>query len=100
LELHHAYFGRSADDAHDSVETLSASLGGMPARVRDLGDEAWLVSNPQGTTTMIDRSVARLVARRANVVLVILYGGEQQPDTAQAAVIGAARATLAALPVR
>jgi hypothetical protein len=98
LELHHAYFGSSADDAHNSFE--SVSLGAVSTPVRDVGDEARMVSNPPGTTTMIDRSVARLAARRANVVLFILYGGEKDPDAAQAAVIGAARATLDALPVR
>ncbi|MBF9133004.1 hypothetical protein I0C86_29185 [Plantactinospora sp. S1510] len=100
LELHHAFLGRSAEDARKKVQELSGSLGAMPVRVPSVGDEAWLVSNPQGTTTMIDRSVARLVARRANVVLLILYGGEQQPDAAQAAVIDTARATLDALRVR
>jgi hypothetical protein len=100
LELHHAFFGRSADDAHRTAKKMSASLGARPVPVSGVGDEAWLVSNPQGTTTLIDRSVARLVARRANVVLLIVYGGEQHPDTTQPAVIDTARATLDALPVR
>jgi hypothetical protein len=49
---------------------------------------------------MMDRSVARLVTRRANVVLLILYGGETEPDAAQSAVIAAARATMESLDVR
>jgi hypothetical protein len=68
--------------------------------VSGIGDEAVMVANPPGTTTLSDRGVVRLVTRRANVVLVILYGAEREPEVAQDAVISAARAALAGLDVR
>jgi hypothetical protein len=59
-----------------------------------------MVANPPGSTTMFDRDVVRLVTRRANVVLVVLYGAEKEPGVAQDAVLGAARDAVADLDVR
>ncbi|GAA2333547.1 hypothetical protein GCM10010170_012830 [Dactylosporangium salmoneum] len=93
----HTVFGSSTADAAGRARELAGALGGAAHKVDGIGDAAWLAGNPQGTTTLIDRAVVAVVARRANVVLVIAYGGETEPDAAQDAVTGAARATLAAL---
>jgi len=100
LEAFHALFGSSSVKAGKRFDELSAAMANGPRRLPGVGDEAWLVANEPGTTTYIDRAVVRIVARRANVVLVMIYGGEREPEVAQDAVIGAARDTLARLDVR
>jgi hypothetical protein len=100
LERAGGLFGGGTAKADARAVELAGALDNSARRVPGVGDVAWLVANPPGTTTYLDRGVADLVARRANVVLVIAYGGEQEPGPAQEAVLGAARATLAALDVR
>lgn len=82
------------------LDEVADQLAGPYNRLSDMGEEAVVVANPPGTTTLVDRGVVRLVTRRANVVLVILYGAEKEPDVAQNAVFAAARAAIAGLDVR
>jgi hypothetical protein len=99
IERFHAFVGRNDAKAADGFRSLSGAMPSQTRRLPGVGDEARLLANAQGTTTMFDRAVVRLVARRANVVLVIVYGGEREPEVAQEAVIGAARSTLAGLDI-
>ncbi|GAA4247061.1 hypothetical protein [Dactylosporangium darangshiense] len=99
MEARHAVLGSSSADARSRAKDLASQMRGQGRRVDDVGEQAWLAGNPQGTTTLMDRAVVVLVAQRSNVVLVIQYGGERDPEAAQPAVLGAARSTLAALNV-
>lgn len=100
LEREHGFATSGSAAAAGRLDELAGRLGGSPSRVAGIGDEAVMVANPPGTTTLIDRGVVRLVARRANVVLVVMYGAEKEPGVAQDAVHAAARAALAGLDVR
>jgi hypothetical protein len=99
LERRHAFTKSGSVAAAERLDEIAGQLAGPYSRT-DIGDEAVVVANPPGTTTMIDRGVVRLVTRRANVVLVILYGAEKEPGVAQDAVFTAARAALAGLDIR
>jgi hypothetical protein len=100
LERRNSFSKSGSAAAAERLNEVAGRLGGSLTAVPDVGDEAVMVANPPGTTTMIDRGVVRLVTRRANVVLVILYGAEKEPDVAQEAVVTAARAALTGLDVR
>ena len=99
IKAHHAFFGSNTANAGSELGELAAAMGRFGEPLPGVGDEAWLAANPQGTTTLFDRSVVDVAARRANVVLVIAYGGEQQPAAARPAVVDAARTMLAHLDV-
>jgi hypothetical protein len=93
LVSHPLFRSGTAAAAHHAMELASQQDRATP--VPGLGDQAWLSVNQ----TPMDRSVAYLVARKANVVLVIDYRGEQEPDVVQPAIRDAAQATLAALDI-
>jgi hypothetical protein len=91
-------FGSAEEAAADHMDQAVYRTGRFsPEPVRELGDEAWIAGNPQGTTTLIDRGQALAVVRRANVVLEVIYRGESEPDVARAAVLDTARRGIAAV---
>jgi len=100
LERRHAYGKSGSAAAAARLDDIADMVADATDRIPGLGDEAVMAANPPGTTTLADRGVVHLVARRANVVLVILYGAEKEPGVAQDAVLGAARAALAGLDIR
>jgi hypothetical protein len=93
-------FGSGDDDAVEHLNEARSRTGKFrPEPVPGLGDQAWIAGNSPGTTTLIDRGQAMLVARRANVVLEIFYGGEREPEVARAAVLAAAQRAIGALRI-
>jgi hypothetical protein len=94
-----AFFGSGTAKAADYANEVMSPAGRAPDRVAGLGDAAWIVGNPSGTTTLLDREVAYLVARRANAVVVISYHGESGPEVVRPAVIDTARHALSAVKV-
>jgi hypothetical protein len=93
-------FSSSNDEAsHHMFLATTRTDNFDPEPVPGLGDEAWIAGNAQGTTTWIDRAQALLVARRANVVVEVLYRGESQPDATRAAVLATAQRALGAVEI-
>jgi hypothetical protein len=93
-------FGSGEEKAADRMDQAISRTGRFSTEpVPDLGDEAWIAGNPQGTTTLIDRGQALLAARRANVEVEILYRGESEPDVVRAAVLDTARRAIAAVEI-